>query len=328
MLIIPTVNTRFRTRRAAAALLAATLITTAPAHAQPGSSATQRASCDPWTAQELGRDPTEAELRCRWAITGSGRFGLLSYVDVPVYQPATPMPGTHVVGTPGHPGPEPGESFEAWERRVLRTLYGIEAQMIHRSLELLDPFVAGVILGFERELENAGIRAIRRETWRSPARQGHLFQQGRSRPGPLATATLTSWHSQVDETGTPSGRAVDYDVPRSQLQRFHEIAGRLGLAGFGADSNDPGHVFLPQLEAVPAWEISLLRLLPRVPEVTLATGLPVDRALPLGGTAALRAAVQQFLEGPLLPPLLHSLPWPQGEAAIRTSVSVREPGSS
>lgn len=284
--------------------------------------------CDSWTPDELRRDPTEAELRCRWGITGPGRFGLLSYVDVPVYQPATPMPGTHVVGAPGHAGPNQGESFEEWERRVLRTEYGIEARMVHTSLALLDPFVAGRIMRFERALENAGIRADRRETWRSPARQAYLFQQGRSRPGPLATATLTSWHSQVDATGTPAGRAVDYDVPWSELRRFHEIAATLGLAGFGADSNDPGHVFVPELAGVPELEIVLLRLLPRVPEVTLATGLPVDRALPRGGAAELRAAVTEFVHGPILPHRLPLLSAPSTAPAIVTAVSEREPGSS
>lgn len=298
--------------------------TLAPTAATPAADS----PCDPWTPAELRRDPTEAELRCRWGITGPGRFGLLSYVDMPVYQPATPMPGTHVVGVPGHAGPHPGESFEEWERRVLRTEYGVEAKMIHRSLALLDPIVAGRVMRFERELENAGIRAVRRETWRSPERQAYLFQQGRSRPGPIATATLTSWHSQVDAQGTPAGRAVDYDVPRSQLRLFHEIAAGLGLAGFGADSNDPGHVFVPELSGVPDLEIVLLRLLPRVPEVTLATGLPVDRAPPAGGSAVLRAAVAEFIQGPFLPQRLPPLAAPPPDATIVTGLSAREPGSS
>lgn len=286
------------------------------------------APCAAWAPQDLTSDPSEAELRCRWSISGPGRFGLLSYVDVPVYQPATPMPGTHTVGMRGHAAPGPDESYEGWEWRVLRTQYGAEARIVHRSLELLDPFVASRIIRFERELDAAGIRAARRETWRSPVRQGYLFQQGRSRPGPLATATLTSWHSQVDPNGTPAGRAVDYDLPARQLVAFHEIAVGLGLSGFGADSNDPGHVFVPEPDAVDEMELGLLRLLARVPEVTLATGLPVDRPLPPGGMAALRAEVEDYVTGPLLP---QRLPWaviPPRTANLPILVSVRSPGSS
>lgn len=242
----------------------------------------------------LGRNPSHAELRCRFGIEGPGRFGLLSYIDVPVYQPATPMPGTHIVGVPGHARPHIGESYEQWEWRVLRTEFGSEAQIIHRDLEKLDPRLAGRIMEFERRLEEEGVRVVRRETWRSPLRQAYLFQQGRSRPGPLATATLTSWHAQVDLNGQPAGRAVDYDLPYAELPRFHALAEEVGLQSFGADSHDPWHVFLPEEQDATREEIVLLRTIPRVPEVTLATGLPVDRALPAGGLEAVRDASASF----------------------------------
>ena len=259
-----------------------------------------------WPA-EPRRNATEAELRCRFGAAGPGRFGLLSYVDVPVYQPDTPMPGTHVVGVPGHARPMPGESYEEWEWRVLRTAFGPQAHVVHRDLESLAPEVAERLIRLEGRLARAGIRATRRETWRSPTRQAYLFQQGRSRPGPLATATLTSWHSQVDELGRPAGRAADYHVPHAQLPRFHEIAAEVGLRSFGADSNDPWHVFLPGRQDVPEAELMLLRVLPRVPEVTLATGLPVDASLPLGGRGTLRAAAADFAASPFLRPPTPSL---------------------
>ncbi|HET8657160.1 MAG TPA: hypothetical protein VFL93_16660 [Longimicrobiaceae bacterium] len=253
--------------------------------------------CHDWRAGSH-RNPTDAELRCHFGVSGPGRFGLLSYVDVPVYQPDTPMPGTHVVGVAGMPHPRAGESYETWEWRVLRTSYGPEARRVYRSLELLDPRVAARILKLEARLAEAGIREVRRETWRSPERQAYLFQQGRSRPGPLATATLTSWHSLVDARGRPAGRAVDYDVPASQMVRFHRIVHEVGLESYGADSFDPGHVFLPDPDAIPEREVVLLRVLPRVPEVTLSTGLPVDRSLPAGGRAALRAEALAFASSP------------------------------
>ena len=255
--------------------------------------------CAPGALRDLRRNPTERELRCAYGVEGTGRFGLLSYVDVPVYQPATPMPGTHLIGLPGHAHPMLGESYEEWEWRVLRTQYGEEAREIHRSLDLLDPEVAPLVRELERRLAAAGIRAVRRETWRSPRRQAYLFQQGRSRPGSLATATLTSWHSQVNRAGRAAGRAVDYDVPDSQLERFHRIVEAVGLVGFGAESFDPGHVFLPQ--HMTSHDLALLRTIPRVPEVTLSTGLPVDRALPDGGHARLRERCAVFATSPFIP---------------------------
>jgi hypothetical protein len=225
---------------------------------------------------KLGRNPTPAELRCRYGVRGPGRFGLLSYLDVPVYQPRTPMPGTHVVGVPGMPHPAPGESYEQWEWRVLRTTYGRSVRGVHRETELLDPIFATRIMELERELRAAHVPAYRRETWRSADRQAFIFQQGRSRPGPIATSTLTSWHNRVDRLGHAAARAADYDVPSRLLPAFYEIAAKVGLEGYGADSNDPGHVYLPDADAASGTEIAVLRLLPRVPYVTLETGRPFD----------------------------------------------------
>lgn len=276
-----------------AILLAPSLPAAQAAQAAPGCASVQ--------LQELRRNPTERELRCRFGAVGPGRFGLLSYVDVPVYQPTTPMPGTHIVGVPGHAGPRPGESYEEWEWRVLRTVYPRAAEVARRDIALLDPFVGARILRLERRLAEVGVRATRRETWRSPERQAFLFQQGRSRPGPLATTTLTSWHSHVDAQGQPAGRAVDYDVAPGQMRRFHEVVREVGLASFGAESFDPGHVFLPAADELPVTDLVMLRVLPRIPEVTLSTGLPVDRSLPSGGRAALRAEAQEFATMPFIP---------------------------
>jgi len=216
------------------------------------------------------------------------------------------MPGTHLVGLPGHARPHLFESYEQWEWRVLRTGYGPEVHRVHRNLETLEPEVAGRIRHLEEALTREGIRFNRRETWRSPTRQAYLFQQGRSRPGPLATATLTSWHALVDGMGRPAGRAVDYDVAARDMVRFHESAAEVGLSSFGHDSNDPGHVFLPDPRELSPTELSLLRTLPRVPEVTLATGLPIDRTLPEGGRPALREASLAFASYPFIPfPVAH-----------------------
>lgn len=251
--------------------------------------------------QSLGRNPLDEELRCRYDVRGPGRFGLLSHADVPVYQPATPMPGTHMIGVPGQPRPLYFESFEEWEWRTLRRWFGPEVHRVHRDLALLDPSFAAIIVRFEARLAEAGVGATRLETWRSADRQAYLFQQGRSRPGPLATTTLTSWHTQMDATGMPAGRAVDYNVGQGALRRFHQIAEEVGLATYGHDSYDPGHVYLPTPNALPSAEIVVLRTIPRVPEVTLSTGLPVDRRLPPGGREALHRRSRDFAALPFLP---------------------------
>lgn len=263
--------------------------------------------CTRWDEAEIRRNPTAAELRCRFGIRGSGRFGLVSYADVPVYQPRTPLPGTHIVGVPGLPGPRPGESFEEWEWRVHRTTYGPEVTRARRGLEVLHPIFAGRLMVLEQLIAAERLRAVRRETWRSPDRQAWIFQQGRSRSGSLATTTLTSWHSQVDSRGQPAARAADYEVAARDLPRFHLLAQRAGLESYGADSNDPGHVYLPTAEQTPftGAMLALMRTLPRVPYVTLATGRPTDE-LPTPAEraawreAALRWATEPFWAAPRL----------------------------
>lgn len=287
----------------------------APAQARLAESGEAVRHCG-WS-EALGRNPSARELRCRHGIRGPGRFGLLSYSDVPVYQTVTPLPGTHVVGVPGLPRPMPGESFEAWEWRVLRTAYPADARVARRDLESLDPFFASRLMRMEARLAESGIYARRRETWRSPERQAYLFQQGRSRPGPLATTTLTSWHSQVDARGLPASRAADYDVPASYLPRFHQIAHEVGLESFGADSNDPGHVFLPRTDELPPLEVPLLQLLPRVPVVTLATGRPDDERPSREELARWRELQRDFVASEFVP-------FPTPRLASRV-LAVREP---
>ncbi len=250
---------------------------------------------------ELKRNPTPWELRCRYGAQGPGKFGLLSYLDVPVYQPVTPLPGTHVVGVPGMPHPRQGESYEHWEWRILRTSFGREVQTVHRGTDLLDPVFLSKILRFERELRARGVRARRRETWRSPERQAWLFQRGRARPGPFATTTLTSWHCRVDRLGRPAARAADNDVAGSQLARFHQVAAEIGLESYGADSNDPGHVYLPDTDAATGMEIAVLRLVPRVMHVTLATGRPEGEPQPPGAPARWYRLAQEFIAAPFAP---------------------------
>jgi hypothetical protein len=263
---------------------------------EPATEPAARPPINPCTVrpiERLGRNPTPDELRCRYRAMGPGRFGLLSYLDVPVYQPATPLPGTHVVGVPGMPHPDPGESYEHWEWRILRTVFGAEVRRTYREMELLDPVFASKLRRMEQTLAGRGVRVYRRETWRSPQRQAWIFQQGRSRPGTFATSTLTSWHCRVDRLGRAAGRAADYNVAPSQMPAFHRAAAEAGLESYGADSNDPGHVYLPDTDAAAGLELAVLRLIPRVPHVTLATGRPEGE--PLGALHRWRQLAQTFI---------------------------------
>ena len=278
------------------------------------------AECGIASIETLRRNPSAAEMRCRFGARGPGQFGLLSYQDVPVYRPATPLPGTHTVGVPGMPGPGPGESFEQWEWRVLRTTYGPSVRNVQNDLMQLDPVFMSMIRRFEAELRRRGVPASRRETYRTAERQAWLFQQGRIRPGPFATTTLTSWHSRVDRLGRPAARAADYNVSARNLPRFHAIATEIGLQGYGADSNDPGHVYLPDTDAATGAEIAVLRTLPRVMHVTLATGRPDGEWQGPRALETWRRLTREFISGPvpyypeLQPPLF---PFPDSMPPVR-----------
>ncbi|HEX7242668.1 MAG TPA: hypothetical protein VF263_20435 [Longimicrobiaceae bacterium] len=308
-----------RSARVLLALLLLPVAAPAAAQAPRAPAAPDLTDCTRTDFARLKRAPTAGELRCRYGIFGPGRFGLASYMDVPVYQPANPLPGTHVVGVPGLPQPRRGESWEEWEWRVLRTSYGPEGRRVHRGMEVLDPAFASRLERLERALAERGVRAHRRETWRAPERQAFLFQQGRSRPGPFATSTLTSWHSRVDAQGRPAGRAADYDVPGAHMRSFHEAVRSVGLESYGADSNDPGHVFLSGGETVPLSEVRLLRFLPPVPVVTLATGRPEPENATRAAIAEFRQSVQEFLRMPFASPRLEAVRSLRHSPAVRSA---------
>lgn len=288
-------------------VLAALAHPLAAQNGHPAAASPRSHSSAPRTWEECGieglpnlkRNPTPAELRCRFGGMGPGEFGLLSYLDVPVYRPVTPLPGTHTVGVPGMPHPAPGESHEQWEWRVLRTTYGPGVRTVQNDLAQLDPVFESMIRRFERELRARGVYARRRETYRTAERQGWIFQQGRSRPGAFATTTLTSWHSRVDRLGRPAARAADYDVSGGSLPRFHAIAAEIGLQSYGADSNDPGHVYLPDTDAATGIELAVLRTVPRVMHVTLATGRPEGEPQPRGAAEEWRRRTRDFLARPV-----------------------------
>jgi hypothetical protein len=181
---------------------------------------------------------------------------------------------------------------------MLRTHFGGSVTRVRSEVELLHLEMQPRIRELEARLRAEGIPFRRLETWRAAERQAWLFQQGRSRPGPFATTTLTSWHNGLDELGRPAGRAVDYGGSVVSSRRFHELVRQVGLASFGHDSHDPGHVYMPGSEVVRPREVALLRILPRVPEVTLATGRPVDERAASHRLAEYRRQARDFLAEP------------------------------
>ena len=140
------------------------------------------------------------------------------------------------------------------------------------------------------------------------------------RPGPIATTTLTSWHSRVDRLGRPAARAADYNDSARNLPRFHAVAAEIGLQGYGADSNDPGHVYLPDTDAATGAEIAVLRTLPRVMHVTLATGRPEGEWQPPRALETWRRLTLDFIRNPvprypaLQPPMM---PFPDSMPGLR-----------
>lgn len=129
----------------------------------------------------------------------------------------------------------PDESFEDYEKRVLaRTTWSPDTAAI-RDMGALEPDVQDPAQRLLADANRAGVRLGVAETRRRQERQEMIFQKGRSRPGPVATWTLTSDH-------TP-GRAVDFTGDQKAYAWLQENAPKYGFKVMGA--MDPGHVAMP-----------------------------------------------------------------------------------
>lgn len=113
---------------------------------------------------------------------------------------------------------------------------------VQRDLDALNPeFRARFERVVERMQAEFGHRVTVVEAHRTQARQDHLYEQGRSRPGPVVTWTRNSNHTQ--------GRAADVMIDGSYdnaagYRRLAQIAAEEGLRTLGP--RDPGHVELPR----------------------------------------------------------------------------------
>jgi len=102
----------------------------------------------------------------------------------------------------------------------------------------------------ERMRDEFGHEVTVVEGYRSPDRQSHLYEQGRSRPGQVATWTRRSWHSE----GLAADLMVDgtYEDPLAYA-RLQRVAREEGLKTLG--SRDMGHVELPGSTAEPESQV-------------------------------------------------------------------------
>lgn len=127
-------------------------------------------------------------------------------------------------------------TVEAWEDEVLARAansFGPEVQSVVNNLDALNPDTKSQ---FERLVEAAraaGVSLRVNETRRPQDRQEWLFQQGRSRPGPIVTWTLTSNHREGNALDLVMGSDAGY-------QWLWENAAKFGFRALGP--SDPGHI--------------------------------------------------------------------------------------
>ncbi len=112
---------------------------------------------------------------------------------------------------------------------------------VDRSLDHIDPQLRSKVeTVIERMATEQGKKVELVEGYRSPARQQYLYEQGRTRVGPVVTWTRDSLHSQGRAADLRVEGAGDKGSAYSALQR---IAEQEGLETLGM--KDPGHVQLP-----------------------------------------------------------------------------------
>jgi hypothetical protein len=137
-------------------------------------------------------------------------------------------------------------SVQDWEQSVLNKApdqFGPAARATTNSVDALDEEVRSPMQHMMAAARAAGHEVYINETRRPQERQEWLFQQGRSRPGPIVTWTLTSDHRD--------GRAADLRFGSDAGYRWMWAnAGRFGLYTLGP--SDAGHVGMQTRPAAPA----------------------------------------------------------------------------
>ncbi len=121
-----------------------------------------------------------------------------------------------------------------------------------RDIDELNPVARKAILLFFQECYKAGVKIFVTETYRSPARQAYLYEQGRTRSGSIVTWTLKSYHASrlAWDIGaaTIDGNTDMYSV--SVLNKAGAIARKLGITWGGDWKNN---VDRPHFEVKSTW---------------------------------------------------------------------------
>jgi hypothetical protein len=136
---------------------------------------------------------------------------------------------THLISTITSWPATRGMTIDEYEERALgRRDFPPNVNQAINSLDYLDPDVAEDYRRLAAGADSAGIPLSVRETYRPQARQIYLFQQGRSRPGPEVTWTLTSNHRD--------NRALDLGTTPSGYRWLDANAGRYGFNRLAGDA--------------------------------------------------------------------------------------------
>ncbi|HEX7238952.1 MAG TPA: hypothetical protein VF263_01690 [Longimicrobiaceae bacterium] len=163
---------------------------------------------------------------------------------------AAPRGDTVTLSTAAPAAKSTGESEGTGPVRGRRRVRGgDDPREVQRDVASLDPeFRARMERVVERMRSEFGHEVRVTETVRDQDRQEYLYQQGRTRPGPVVTWTRSSNHT--------AGRAADVVIDGSYhnpagYARLARVAREEGLRTLGA--RDPGHLELPRGAATPGF---------------------------------------------------------------------------
>lgn len=115
--------------------------------------------------------------------------------------------------------------------------------MPSRKLADLTPRLRPLATRFVEVCAERGVDVLITCTWRSPAEQKALYEQGRTKPGPKVTWTLQSKHTHVTMSGKPDAQAFDvvplrggkalWNATDPAWQTIGDVARSLGLVWGG-----------------------------------------------------------------------------------------------
>jgi hypothetical protein len=229
-----------------------------------------------------------------------------------------------------------GAEIGSWARSAAATARGaggsaaaagVDPRRVERSVDLLVPEMR---VRLERVVtrmqEEHGHRVDVVETLRHQVRQNFLFEQGRSRPGPVVTWTRHSNHSE--------GRAVDVMIDGSYgnpvaFSRLARIASEEGLRTLGA--RDPGHLELPRgiggsrPEGIPSHASVQTRYAAPAPASPLSEPAAARGGAPIAVVAQVAAVATPA--APVAAPVAVAAPTPAATAPLAEVASVAVPAA-